>query len=69
MTDPHPDLRPLVEEVCKEMRLDRFAANTVEIWVREGPSAWASCCSGGCDPCNDVLRAAAKKVRRTLGMD
>lgn len=61
------DIRPLVEQVCSEMKLDPFAANTVELWVKSDPSTWASCCFGGCDPCNDVLRAAARKVLEALG--
>lgn len=67
MSLPTPDdLRPLVERVCTDMGLDAFAANTVEAWVRGGPSSWPSCCLGACDPCNDVLRAAAKRVLSML---
>lgn len=60
------DIRGLVDRVCEEMGLSPFTANTVEQWVLDGPDAWASCCLGGCDPCNDVLRAAARKVLATL---
>lgn len=63
------DIRPLVDAVCLEMNLGPFAANTVEQWVRSDPSSWPSCCLGGCDPCNSRLRAAARKVLRTLESD
>lgn len=60
------DLRGLVERVCAQMGLDEFAANTVEQWVKSPPSSWASCCLSDCDPCNDVIRAATRKVLEHL---
>ncbi len=63
------DIRGLVEQICAEMGLDEFAANTVEKWVKSPPSTWGTCCLGGCDPCNDVLRRAALKVLEHLGRD
>lgn len=56
------DIRSLVEQICAQVGLDEFAANTVERWVKSPPSEWPSCCMGGCDPCNDVIRSAALKV-------
>lgn len=56
------DLRARIDRVCRRIGLGPFAANTVERWVRSPPDTWASCCMGGCDPCNDVIRAAARKV-------
>jgi len=61
--------RGLVEQVCAQMGLDEFAANTVERWVNSSPEEWASCCMGGCDPCNDVIRAAALKVLEHLNAE
>lgn len=60
------DIRGLTEQVCAQMGLDEFAANTVEKWVQSPPSQWDSCCMGDCDPCNDVIRAAARKVLEHL---
>lgn len=60
------DIRALVESACKDVGLSPFAEKTVERWVRDGPDAWASCCMGGCDPCNDVIRAAARRVLAAL---
>ena len=63
MSSPFPnDIRGLVDKVCAEIGLGPFAANTVEQWVRSSPDSWPSCCLGGCDPCNDLLRAAALRV-------
>ena len=63
---PQTDIRALVERVCAEMGLDDFVANTVEQWVEQPPAMWASCCLGSCDPCNDVVRAAALRVLAAL---
>ena len=60
------DIRGLVEQVCAQMGLDEFAANTVEKWVQSPPSTWPTCCLGGCDPCNDLIRAATRKVLEHL---
>ena len=56
------DRRALIEQVCSELGLGRFAAKAVESWLRTDPSRWPSCCQSGCDPCNDVLRRAALEV-------
>lgn len=61
-----PETRALVEQVCADMGLDEFAANTVERWVEDGPDSWPDCCLSDCDPCNAVLKAAAKKVLAKL---
>lgn len=60
------DIRATVDEVCAQIGLDEFAANTVERWVRTHPNDWPDCCLGGCDPCNDVIRAAARAVLEKL---
>ena len=67
MHDSIPDdIRGLVERVCAEMGLDAFAPETVERWVRMPPQKWPKCCFGGCDPCNDTFRAAARRVLQVL---
>lgn len=59
------EIRDLVQKICAEMGLDDHDA-TVAQWVQSAPETWASCCLGGCDPCNDLIRAAAKRVLAAL---
>lgn len=60
------NVSPVVAQVCAEMGLDPFTANVVQEWVKMAPSTWPSCCMGGCDPCNDVLRNASRRVLAIL---
>lgn len=65
-TSPNREVRPIVDAVCAQMGLTRWDANTVEMWVRQGPKTWAKCCGSNCDPCNGTLAQAARAVLRQL---
>ena len=67
MTSATPDdTRALIHHVCDELGLSRFEAKTIERWIQQEPASWPTCCLGGCDPCNDVLAAAARRVLEAL---
>jgi hypothetical protein len=61
-----PEFEAALALASEEHRLQPWYRDCVRPLLNMPDTQWPSCCGGGCEPCNAVLVAVARRVRELL---